>query len=265
MLNKWTHLVAAIALVITAMIIHLMIRNNANVESLDKARYYTMRRFKGDIDGAKALLSNDDTWLSTPCRASVSFALPTTNACVEERRALRNKILNAMGCFQHNSQVCTYLRNITAGIIQNRTINGNTTAVGRSLTGSVTTTNKGTITYRQLLFNAVEKAPLLFHNSFRADETDDNYVLRTALYNFIALSILGNILVHIFDTWEMSWGTRLTMRLTIFLATTFLVNFLYLLGATGSLLTAFLAIWLPGLVVLVYFEAFLDHTIVRPW
>lgn len=263
MMNTWTHLLATTALALLAVIIHIMIRNDANVRPLDTAKYFTMVRERGDTSTAKQLVSSEDNWLSLGCRNNVSRALPTTDPCVEERRTLRNKILAAMNCFAYSSQVCSYLRNITAGIIQNRTINGSVYATGRSLLGPVP--NLGTLTYRQLLFNAIDQAPLLFHNSYRAAQSDDSYVLRTVLYNFVVFAILGNILVHFLDQYHMTWGKRLAMRILVFALTTFLVSFGFLLSGMGSFFTAGLGVWLPGLIVLLYYEAFLDATITRPW
>lgn len=263
MMNTWTHLLATTALALLAVIIHAMIRNDANVRPLDTARYFTMVRERGDITAAKQLVSNDDTWLSPACRSNVSKALPTTDPCIDERRALRNKILAAMNCFTYSSQVCSYLRNITAGIIQNRTISGTVTAVGRSLVGTVP--NQGSLTYRQLLYNAIEQAPYLFHNSYRAAQSDDSYVLRTVLYLLVVFAILGNIWVHFIDQYHMRWGSRLIMRIVVFSLSTFVVPFFFLLGGMGSFFTAGVGVWLPGLVVLLYYEAFLDASITRPW
>lgn len=259
MMNTWTHLLATTVLALLALIVHSMIRNDGNVKALDVSRYYTMVRERGDISAAKQLVSSEESWLSSACRASVSQALPTTNACVEERRALRNKILDAMRCFSYSSQVCSYLRNITAGIIQNRS----NTAVGRSLSGTVP--NQGSLTYRQLLYNAIEHAPNLFRNSYRAEQSENSYVLRTVLYSFVAWAILANLLVHTIDQYRMGWGKRLAMRILVFSLTTFVVPFFFLLSGMGSFFTAGLGIWIPGLIVLLYYEAFLDATITRPW
>ena len=78
-------------------------------------------------------------------------------------------------------------------------------------------------------------------------------------------AILGNIVVHYLDQFEMTWGRRLTMRIVFFALSTFLVPFIFLLGGMGSFFTVGLGIWLPGLVVLLYYEAFLDASITRPW
>ena len=263
MMNTWTHLFAAGGLALMALIIHVSIRNNDNIRLLDTARYYTMVRERGDVSGAKSLVSSEDAWLSLACRLNVSKALPTSDACIDERRVLRNKILAAMNCLTYSSQVCSYLRTITAGIIQNKTIAGTTYAVGRTLLGTVP--NLGTLTYRQLLYNAIENAPYLFHNAYRAAQYDDSYVLRTILYNTVVFAILANILVHILDTWEMSWGQRLFMRVLTFSLSTIVLMFLFLINNAGSSLTALLGIWAPSVVVLLYYEAFLDQSVTRPW
>lgn len=264
MMNTWTHAIATLFLAFMAFSIHIMIRNQATVNSLDTTRLYSMVRFRGDVDAAKGLLSSDSTWLTEACRSSVSLALPTTNACVEERRRLRNGILQAMGCFSYSSQVCSYLRNITAGIIQNKTVSGTLSAVGRDLTGAAP--NTGGLTYRQLLTEAIDKAPLLFHNSFRAEQPEF-VVTRTVLFTMIVFAILGNLLVHLADRQDVSsMSYRLLMRIIIFVLCVKVPALIFIiLGGGGSSIVAILGIWVPATIVLLYYEAFLDHTITRPW
>jgi hypothetical protein len=160
--------------------------------------------------------------------------------------------------------MCAYLRNITAGLITNKTIGSTVFMVGRSLTGTVP--GQGTTTYRELLRNAIENAPYLFHNSYRAAQSDDSYVLRTILYNTVVFTVLANLLVHYFDEYPTkSLAYRLATRILVFSIATFAGMVMFLLGNLGSTQTVLVGIWLPALVILVYFEAFLDHTIVRPW
>jgi hypothetical protein len=261
-MNTWTHLLASGGLALMALIIHAAIRNDQNTSALDVARYYTMTRERGDVNLAKQALGNDDAWLRTECRTNVSKPIATTDACVLERRALRNKILGAMNCFAYSSQMCSYLRTVTAGIVQNKTIGGTELTIGRSLTGIVPGTS---INYRQLLYNAVEKAPLLFHNSYRAAQKDDFYVLHTILYTLVAFAIFGNILVHYFDTYAMSWSNRLIMRILVLGLSTLFVSFMFLINAGGAAFTVIAGIWLPAVIVLIYYEAFLDASITRPW
>jgi hypothetical protein len=191
-------------------------------------------------------------------------AVTQADECIMARLNLRNNILNSMKCFSYNSQMCAYLRNITAGLITNKTIGSTVYMVGRSLTGTVP--GQGTTTYRELLRNAIENAPYLFHNSYRAQQADDFYVLRTILYNTVVFTVLANLLVHYFDEFSAkSWTYRLVTRLVIFTISTFAGMIMFLLGNMGSAQTVLVGVWLPALLILVYFEAFLDHTIVRPW
>ena len=262
MMNTTSHLFAATALFALTLVIHILIRNDTNTRPLDTARYYTMVREKGDTSLARSYLDSENTWLSQTCRAAVN-STDKTAACVVERRNLRDSILNAMKCTTYNSQVCAFLRNITSGLIQNRTYSGTSYAVGRSL--STTVPGQGSLTYRQLLLNSLDNAPLLFHNSFRAAQADDYYVLRTTLYNFIIFTIIANLLVHYFDQQPMGWTRRLIMRILVFFLFTLVSNFFFLINNWGSALTLLGGIWGPCLVVLFYFEAFLDDSITRPW
>jgi len=265
MMNTWTHIIGISGLALMALIMHIYIRDDVNVKHLDVARFYTMERVRGDVGSAKQLLANEDTWLSSGCRSPVNQSLATSNACVDERRALRNKILAAMNCFTYSSQVCSYLRNITSGIIQNRTYGATTNAIGRSFVGTVP--NMGSLTYRQLLYNAVTNAPYLFHNSYRAAQSENFYVLRSILYGLIVYVVLANILVHAFDHWQtkVEWTRRLLIRILVFSLGTVLPASLFFIGGPGSAFTVLVGIWLPSLIVLLYYEAFLDATITRPW
>jgi hypothetical protein len=261
MLNTSSHIFATIALTAMAFIIHVSIRNDNNTKALDLARFYTMTREKGDVSSARALLDGEDKWLTTQCKQALNTT--TLAGCAQSRRELRDGILSFMKCFAYSSQVCNYLRNITSALVQNRTYGGTTYYVGKALAGTVP--GQGTLTYRQLLQNAVDNAPLLFHNSFRAAQADDFYVARTALYTLVSCTILANLLVHYFDQFSMSWTYRLTTRVVLFLLATLLPIIIFLAMAGGSAFVLFVGIWLPAVVILLYFEAFLDATINRPW
>jgi hypothetical protein len=261
MLNTSSHLFAAIALTAMAFIIHVAIRTENNTKALDLARFYTMTRERGDVSAARALLDGEDRWLSEGCRSALNTT--TYAGCAKERRDLRDAILANMKCFAYSSQVCNYLRNLTSALVQNRTYGATTYYVGRALRGTVP--GQGTLTYRQLLQNAVDNAPLLFHNSFRAAQADDFYVAHTALYTLVACTILANLLVHFFDQYPMSWTQRLLVRLLVFLALTLIPTIVFLASAGGSSFVLFVGIWVPAVVILLYFEAFLDATVARPW
>lgn len=261
MLNTSSHIFATIALAAMALIIHIMIRNDTNTKALDITRFYTMTRERGDVNSARALLDGEDRWLTTQCKQALNTT--TLAGCAQTRRELRDGILSYMKCFAYSSQVCNYLRNLTSGLIQNRTYGATVYFVGRSLVGTVP--GMGTLTYRQLLLNALDNAPLLFHNSFRASQTDDFYVARTALYTLVACTILANLLVHYFDQFPMGWTKRLLLRLLWFMLATLLPLIIFLASAGGSALILLVGVWMPAVVILVYYEAFLDATITRPW
>lgn len=266
MINIWSQLTACFGLSIMALIIHVLVHNDGNVGKLDFARYYTMTRDKGDSGGARYLLESEQGWLKEACRVNLSKAFSAVGAgdeCIQLRIALRNGILDKMKCLSYNSQSCAYLRTITAGIIQNKTISGTITVVGRSLVGTVP--GQGSLTYRQLLLNAVDNAQLLFHNSYRAAQDNDYFVFRTILYNLVVFTIFANMVVHYLDTYEMSWTRRLLTRILVFSFSSLLSIFVFLSTSSGNTITTLVGIWLPALFVLVYFEAFLDHTVTRPW
>lgn len=103
------------------------------------------------------------------------------------------------------------------------------------------------------------------HNAFYAKQERDWIVLRTSIYNLITLSVLANIGVHICDAMPgWSWNYRLAMRVGVFLLSFFL-SILMAFANSASLLFLFLFIFVPAILNLLYFELFLDDSIVRPW
>jgi hypothetical protein len=262
MLNTWSHIIITFSLALMILLVNISIRNDTNTRPLDTARYYTMVRERGDVAGARALLDSETGWLSSACRAAQNKTL-LTDSCVAERKTLRDTILSKMNCFTYSSQVCSYLRNLTAGLIQTRTYGGTTYYVGKSLAGNVP--GYTALTYRQLLQGAVDNAPYLFHNAYRAAQSDDFYVLRTVLYGLIIYTIFANLIVHAIDEYHMSWSYRLTTRILVFCLVTFVPTIAFLAGGMAASLTVLLGIWAPAVVILLYYEAFLDATITRPW
>ena len=247
-----------------AIVMHALLHNDGNVQSLDKAKYYTMTRERGDVGGARYLLENDQSWLKEACRANFSKALASVqplpnDECINNRILLRNGILDRMKCLSYNSQACAYLRTITSAIAQNKSVN----VVGKNLLGTVP--GQGGLTYRQLLLNAIDNAPLLFHSSYRAAQTDDFFVYQSILYNLVVFTIVANMFVHYFDTYDMTWTRRLITRIGLFSLSTLAAIFAFLSTNSGNTITTVVGIWLPSFLVLLYFEAFLDHTIMRPW
>lgn len=262
-MNIQSHIVASLVLVVMALIIHPSIRNDTNTRALDTIRYYTMKRMPGDLSAARALVESEDKWLTLNCQAAqnkTSFS----DACVVERKALRDSILAKMNCMSYNSQLCNYLRNLTSGLIQNKTYGGTSYAVGKALSGFVP--GQSTLTYRQVLWNALNNAQYLFRGNFKATQADDFFVLRTILFNLIVYPVLGNLLVHYIDhQYQMSWTYRLVARIVVHSLFSIVPTALFLIGAGGATVTAIVGIWLPAFIILIYYEAFLDATITRPW
>jgi hypothetical protein len=58
---------------------------------------------------------------------------------------------------------------------------------------------------------------------------------------------------------------RLLVRLLVFLALTLIPTIVFLASAGGSTIVLLVGIWVPAVVILLYFEAFLDATVARPW
>ena len=262
MANTWTHIFAALTLALMALIIHITIRNDTNVRLLDVARYYTLTRERGDVGGALSLLDSEQSWLTQGCRAAINQT--ASNACIVERTALRNAILDKMKCFTYSSQVCSFLRNITSALVQTKAYGGANYFVGKALVAPPA--SMGSVTFREIFRNAINNAPYLFHNAYRAVQSDEFYVLRTILYSLVVFSILGNLLVHYFDqNPNMTWSRRLLLRILLFSLSTLLIMVAFLINNSGSVLTVMLGIWAPALLVLLYYEAFLDASITRPW
>lgn len=262
MANTWTHIFAALTLALMALIIHITIRNDTNVRLLDVARYYTLTRERGDVGGALSLLDSEQSWLTQGCRAAINQT--ASNACIVERTALRNAILDKMKCFTYSSQVCSFLRNITSALVQTKAYGGANYFVGKALVAPPA--SMGSVTFREIFRNAINNAPYLFHNAYRAVQSDEFYVLRTILYSLVVFSILGNLLVHYFDqNQNMTWSRRLLLRILLFSLSTLLIMVAFLINNSGSVLTVMLGIWAPALLVLLYYEAFLDASITRPW
>ena len=265
-MNKWSHFFAAFALATTALIVHFIIRNNSNVRPLDTIRFYTMVREKGDVNAAVALL-NQVTYLDAACAKMTNMTQPsggdaTILACKTARETLRTNVLLQMRCNKYSSQVCSYLQKVLTGVLRVNTVGGSTRYYGKDLTAVAPGTS---LTYREVLIKAITEAPNLLHNAYWAKEDRDFVMARTILYNLIASATFANIIVHILDTlydWSANW--RLGMRVIVF-GLSFLPSCLFLIGEGGASTILFVGIILPAMVNLLYFEWFLDETIVRPW
>uniref|UniRef100_A0A7S0MKH2 Uncharacterized protein n=1 Tax=Cryptomonas curvata TaxID=233186 RepID=A0A7S0MKH2_9CRYP len=262
-MKQWAHLIAAMAMMITAIVLYATNQNNDTVRPLDRARFYTLVRDKGDMSSAANLLKSND-WLPEACQLETNL----TQDCLLRRTTLRDKILDYMKCTVYSSQACTYLRLGLKALAQNTTdrlyaANGTyttrTMAVGKKLYGKAPNGE----TYNDILRRMVEKAPLLFHSASRADQSDSYYMLHSVLYTLITVSIGGNLLVHILDTLSLPGMARAWARMSSFALTT-LFGIIFVAQNPGIFFFV-LAILVPAFVALVYFEYLLDPTLERPW
>jgi hypothetical protein len=263
-MNKWSHLIAALALATMVFVIHILIRTDSNVNKLDVVRFYTMQREKGDVTTALSYLTPTNAALTDACArlTNLSGTEASTIACLTARRAVRDNVLNAMKCNKYSSQVCSYLQRMLGGIVSaNKTIS-NTWFQGRDLTAKVPGYD---LTFRQAIYNAVKEAPNILHNAFTAKQDNNLVVLRTILYNMITITVFANIVVHVSDMMPgWSWRWRLAMRVGYFVASFFL-SIIFLFVNPGSATIVCLLIFVPAFVSLVYFEIFLDDPDERPW
>jgi hypothetical protein len=264
-MNKWSHLIAALALAIMVFVIHILFRNDNNVNKLDTVRLYTMVREKGDVGLALTYLNTQNAGMNDACAKLTNLSLTdaATIACRATRQTARDNILTAMKCDKFSSQVCSYLQRMVNGLISaNRSTPGLTWVQGKDLTSKVPGYD---LTYRQALYNAVQEAPNILHNGFWAKQDNAFIVLRTTLFNLIAITTLANIIVHISDAMPgWSWKWRLAMRVGYF-AISFLVSIIGVYTNSGSAVITIVYIFVPALISLIYFEIFLDDPDVRPW
>lgn len=263
-MKQWAHLIVSIALAVTTITLFAITQGSDLVKALDKARYYTLVRERGDVDAAANLLKGE-TWLPESCQLETNLTAP----CQTLRTTLQTNILALMKCNLYSSQVCSYLRsglrylamNTTDRVYApNGTFTTRTVVVGKKMSGKSPTGE----TYGELLKRMVTQAPVLFHSASRAEQSDSSTnMLHSSLYTLIAIAILGNIMVHIADSYNPRGYTRLLWRLLgAFILCTVCIVFLVL--NSGSYLILLL-IAIPSLVILVHFEYLLDPTIERPW
>lgn len=265
-MNKWSHLLAALALASLAFIIHILIRTDNNVNKLDVVRFYTLQREKGDVNTALSYLTSTYSGLTDSCARMTNLSLPDANtiACLAARKGVRDNVLNAMKCNKFSSQVCSYLQKMLSVVVSaNRSSPpGFVWNQGKDLTAKVPGYD---LTFRQAVYNAVQEAPNILHNAFWAKQDTNFVVLRTILYNMITITVFANIVVHVSDMMPgWSWRWRLGMRVGYF-AISFLLSIIFLFANTGSATIVIALIFAPAFVSLLYFEIFLDDPDERPW
>ena len=265
-MKEWAHLILAITLWVTTLSISLVTQTNENIRPLDTSRFYTMRRAKPDTASALHQLKDLRLWTSDSCQALTN--LSTDTLCIEMREELRNNILKHMQCTKYGSQACSYTRLALKALVRvssTERVDPEDPTSAFKVYGSnlktITTPNGGT--FKDIIQGIINEAPKLFHGGFRAEESNNTLVLRSALYNLITIAILGNLIMQIAESFDLSSTMRVLARSSTFILV-FLAAFVYLLIHQGNALV-FSLILVTAFVNLVYFEMFLDPTIIRPW
>lgn len=264
-------LILTLALAIATSTVYFTSLKSDSIKSLDTARVYTMMREKGDTQNALELL-NDDKWIEPACLAmtDLSAAGNDVRDCRVIRTKMRDDILDHLKCTMYNSQVCSYIRLVMSSLAKNSAEwlddddhSKGKKIIGNNLAGKAPGLNVG---FREVLYEAVEDAPNLFHGSYKAVQTNSFVIMRSMLYNLITWAVLGNFIVHVAVSIEWIenklWSRMLLTGLSFF-GTFFLSAMLVFVnsGTWGPLLL----IGIPAFFNLGYFEMFLDPTMVRPW
>ena len=260
---------AALVLAATSLSIFAVTQTNSSVKPLDTARFYTMKWQKGNVNDALKNLkdvSSSKPWMSERCQAMMNLTGDVD--CLTQRTTIRDNILTAMKCTEYGSQTCSYLRLMLKALVYTSTterVNSSNPAspfktFGANLKGLAGTSGES---YQSILQKIVTDAPKMFHGAFRADESDKTLVLRSALYSLITMAIFGNLVVHKLDSYEIMSSARFMGRALSFVLV-FITAFVFLVSNTGNALVLSL-ILVTSFVALIYFEMFLDPTIVRPW
>jgi hypothetical protein len=261
-MKEFGHLIVALFLAAISLSLLGITHTNDNVKPLDFARFYTMRWERAQVDAARLHLGVSDRCLSVT-------NLSSDPECLAQRVGTRDDLLLHVRCDKYRSQTCAYLQRTLRALARTSTTErvnpANATSpfkvVGLNLKDKPA--NGGDRTYLQLLEQALDDAPKLFHGAYRAEQSDKTLVLRSALYNLITMAILGNLVVHLLDSYNISPYMRLWVRGLSFVVV-FLTAFVFLCIHTGNALVLSL-ILVTAFVSLVHFELFLNETIVRPW
>lgn len=265
-MKEYAHLIAAIALTTLSISTLIVNQTQENVKPLDTVRLYTKKWVKTDTSGALHEVRHDSTFLDNDARCMALTNLSTDTVCLDDRQDKRDAILKYMKCTEYGSQMCSYLRLMLQALAQTSTTErvGNASSpfkvFGLNLKTTVTPAGES---YREMLYRAIEQAPMLFHGAFRAEESDSTIILRSSLYTFVALAILGNLIVHVMDAVDKRMYVRAAARVIMF-ALVFFTAFVFFAMHTGTAMI-FWIIFAAATVNLVYYEMFLDPTIVRPW
>jgi len=270
-MKEYAHGLVALALAVMTITVTIITHENANVRSLDFARFYKMKWVNGDTDKALSYIRDPTRWVKQECLAMTNLTAVGSADCLAQRTSVRDGILTEMKCVEYNSQMCSYLRRVLQALVytstKERTIPANPTSPFKQfgLNLKTLTPDGGDQTYAKALENAVANAPRIFHGNYRAEQSNDTLVLRSALYTLITFAILGNLAVHITDSydygnrpWNRTWIRSLGLVLILVAAIVFT-------GIHRGNAMVLSSIIISASVTLAYFEVFLDGTIVRPW
>ncbi len=257
-MKSYIHLIAAGLLCVTSISILFVSHSQQHIRSLDIVRLYTMQRQKSDTSSALHEVKSDSDFLSAACMGASNATV--NSACLPVRQDKRDSILRHMLCEKFASQTCSYLRLALQPLL--RTVESNGTKMAGVDLKQVKT--PGGETYRQMLHRIIEEAPRLLHGAFKAVESDSTMVIRSSLFNLITVVIFANLLIHVVDEtgWKQNY-IRVIVRAVAFLLV-YLMSFVFVIIYPGTIM-GFLLILGTGTLNLVYFEMYLDPTIVRPW
>lgn len=263
------HLIFTLGLALATLSLHLIIQGDTSGKSLDTARLYTMVREKGDVHNALELI-NDDKWLPEACQATTDLSTEAASDCRKARVNIRDLVLDHLKCTLYSSQVCSYVRLVVSSLAKESDVwvdpddhTQGKKLIGSNLAGKPVGSEEK---YREILYKSIENAPHLFHGAYRAVQSNSFVVIRSMLYNLIGWAILGNFAVHVLDSYTMiekNLWSRFMVLLGCFFFTFFISAFFVFWnsGAWGPLML----IAVPAFFNLLYFEMFLDPTMVRPW
>lgn len=265
-MKEWAHLVTALALAVLSLSIFIVTQSNEKVKPLDVSRFYTMKLQKGDTTRALNYLNEHDLWTNEPCQALTNLSVDQN--CMQIRTTIQQKVLEHMKCSQYGSQTCSYLRLAFKALAWNSTterVNQSDPKSAFKVYGSnLKGKTPGGETYKAIMQNILKVAPHIFHGAFKAEESDKTLILRSALYNLIMMAILGNLIMHIADSYHnLSNIMRFAIRSITFIMV-FLIVIVFCAVNSGNVMVLLLILF-TALVTLVYFEMYLDPTIVRPW
>lgn len=269
-MKEYAHGLVALALATMTFSVTVIIHQNGNVRPLDFARFYKMKWVNGDTGKALSYIRDPTRWVKDSCLTTTNLTAAGNTDCLAQRTSVRDGILTEMKCIEYNSQMCSYLKRVLQALVytskKERTNPANSSSPFKQFGLNLKTlTSDGEETYAEALENAVANAPKLFHGNYRAEQSDDTLVLRSALYFLISLAILGNLAVHITDSfdygnrpWNRTWIRSLALVLIV-------IEAIVMTAIHKGNAMVLSSIIVSATVTLAYFEVYLDGTIVRPW